>query len=60
MRIRVARDELSVHAFAGTEVVLFGIDLSKEMTAQTQGFGLERIGEEKQARQPMLGLKTFA
>lgn len=41
MRIRAARDGLSAHAIAGTEVVLFGLDLSEDMATKLLGFGFE-------------------
>ena len=59
MRIRVVHDGFSVHAIAGTEVVLFGLDLPKNLAQVTLGFGFERIDEETQQRQPLRGLKTF-
>jgi phosphatidylserine/phosphatidylglycerophosphate/cardiolipin synthase-like enzyme len=59
MRIRVENNGLSVHAIAGTEVVLFGLDLPKAVAAQTLGFGFERIDEATQTRRPLMGLKTF-
>lgn len=60
MRIRVARDELSVHAIAGTEVVLFGLDLPEDMAKKLLGFGFERTDDETQETEPLRGLKTFA
>jgi len=60
MRIRAARDGLSVHAIAGTEVVLFGLDVPKELAENLLGFGFERTDDETQETQPLRGLKTFA
>ena len=63
MRIRVRQGEFSVHAIAGTNVVLFGMDLSR-LTAGSRllGFGFERIDDESpsHARRPLMGSKTFA
>jgi phosphatidylserine/phosphatidylglycerophosphate/cardiolipin synthase-like enzyme len=59
MRIRVVHNGFSVHAIAGTEVVLFGLDLPRNLAQVTLGFGFERIDEETQDRQPLRGLKTF-
>ena len=59
MRNRVKKDGLSVHAIAGTEVVLFGLDLPKAVAAKTLGFGFERIDDETQESRPLLGFKTF-
>lgn len=60
MRIRKANDGLSVHAIAGTEVVLFGLDLPEEMAAKTLGFGFERTDDKTGKTQPLRGCKTFA
>jgi phosphatidylserine/phosphatidylglycerophosphate/cardiolipin synthase-like enzyme len=60
MRIRVTHQGLSVHAIAGSEVVLFGLDVPEAMAAQLLGFGFERIDEEAGTRAPLRGLKTFA
>ena len=60
MRIRAARDGLSAHAIAGTEVVLFGLDLSEDMATKLLGFGFERTDDESQDVEPLRGLKTFA
>lgn len=60
MRIRVERDGLSVHAIAGTGVVLFGLDLPKAVAGQLLGFGFERIDDATGHREPLYGLKTFA
>ena len=63
MRIRVRQGELSVHAIAGTGVVLFGMNLPKATAVSSLlGFGFERIDDESptHARRPLLGLKTFA
>ena len=42
MRTRASSDGLSVHAIAGTHVVLFGFDLPKEATTNLLGFALRR------------------
>lgn len=60
MRTRAKKDGLSVHAIAGTEIVLFGLDLPKSKAAKLLGFGFERIDDATGARQPLRGLKTFA
>src|SRR5215213_685948 len=59
MRFRAEHDGLSVHAIAGTEVVLFGLDLPSETAEKLLGFGFERIDEESGERRPLLGRKTF-
>ena len=43
MRTRAKKDGLSVHAIAGTEIVLFGLDLPKSKAAKLLGFGFERL-----------------
>lgn len=60
MRIRATRNGLSVHAIAGTEVVLFGLDVPQELAGKLLGFGFERTDDEAGATQPLRGLKTFA
>ena len=42
MRSQASHDGLSVHAIAGTHVVLFGFDLPKEATKGLVGFALRR------------------
>ncbi len=60
MRIRANRDGLSVHAIAGTEVVLFGLDVPRAIAEKLLGFGFERTDDETGETQPLRGLKTFA
>lgn len=60
MRVRVKRGGLSVHAIAGTRVVLFGLDLPESTAAKVLGFGFERTDEATGASEPLWGLKTFA
>jgi phosphatidylserine/phosphatidylglycerophosphate/cardiolipin synthase-like enzyme len=63
MRVRVRQDGFSVHAIAGTEVVLFGMDLPEAVAgSQLLGFGLERTDDDDPAPVPhqLLGSKTFA
>jgi phosphatidylserine/phosphatidylglycerophosphate/cardiolipin synthase-like enzyme len=42
MRVRNAGDGLSLHAVAGSHVVVLGIDLPKEQCAGLLGFGIQR------------------
>ena len=44
MRVREAADGLSIHAIAGTDVVLFGLDVSPEAAKGLLGFEIERSG----------------
>lgn len=60
MRIRVEQDGLSVRAIAGSEVVLFGIDIDPALIDRLLGFGFERTNDDTGSRQPLYGLKTFA
>ena len=63
MRIRVRQGEFTVRAIAGTNVVLFGMNLTKATAgSKLLGFGFERIDDESptQARRPLMGSKTFA
>ena len=44
MRVRNAADGLSVHAIAGTNVVLFGLDIDPGEIKDLLGFEIERTG----------------
>lgn len=52
MRALAAADGLSVHAIAGTHVVLFGFDLSKEQTKELLGFALRRTDKSRANAKP--------
>lgn len=60
MRTRVTQDGLSVHAIAGTEVILFGLDVPEGMAPNLLGFGFERTDRATGRREPLMGQKTFA
>src|SRR3954447_6505488 len=53
MRAESAADGLSVHAIAGTHVVLFGFDLPKEQTKDLLGFALQRTDKSRSQAKPV-------
>jgi phosphatidylserine/phosphatidylglycerophosphate/cardiolipin synthase-like enzyme len=50
---------LSVHAIAGTHVVLLGIDMEEEASRGVLGFAIERTDHTEDERYWLKGLKTF-
>lgn len=52
MRAQATNGGLSVHAIAGTHVVLFGFDLPKEQTKDLLGFALRRTDKSRANAKP--------
>jgi hypothetical protein len=52
VRAQAAAAGLSVHAIAGTHVVLFGFDLPKEQTKELLGFALKRTDKSRANAKP--------
>jgi phosphatidylserine/phosphatidylglycerophosphate/cardiolipin synthase-like enzyme len=50
---------LSVHAIAGTHVVLLGIDMEEEASRGVLGFAIERTDHTEDERYWLKGLRTF-
>ena len=59
MRARSTADGLSVHAIAGTSVVLFGLDLPKARTEDLLGFALQRWDPVENERYWLRGARVF-
>ena len=60
MRKKATRGPLSVHAIAGSYVVLLGIDMDEESSKGVLGFGIERTDHSNKDRRDWLqGFKTF-
>lgn len=59
MRNRNSNAGLSVHAIAGTHVVLLGMDLPKARTKNLLGFAVQRWDPTEQERYWLRGTKTF-
>ena len=60
--MRARSDEkkpLTVHAVAGTYVVLLGIDLAEKESEGLLGFAIERWDQTEKERYWLLGMKTF-
>ena len=59
MRKKAEKGALSVHAIAGTHVVLLGIDMSEESSDGVLGFAIERFDHTEDERYWLRGFKTF-
>ncbi len=59
MRAKAVNGPLSVHAIAGTHVVLLGIDMWEPASRGVLGFAIERTDHEKDERYWLKGLRTF-
>lgn len=59
MRVRSAVDGLSVHAIAGTDVILFGLDLPRDKTKDLLGFALQRWDPVEKERYWLRGSRVF-
>ena len=59
MRFRSTNQGLSVHAIAGTNVVVLGLDLLQPDTAGLLGFALHRADHTENEQYWMRGFKTF-
>ena len=59
MRRRAQNGPLSVHAIAGTHVVLLGIDMREEASRGVLGFAIERTDHTEGERYWLRGLRTF-
>ena len=59
MRVRNAENGVSVHAVAGTYVVLLGIDMQKEDTAGLLGFAIHREDPLEDEAYWLQGMRTF-
>ena len=59
MRQKATNGPLSVHAIAGTYVVLLGIDMAEESNQGVLGFAIERTDHTEDERYWLRGFKTF-
>src|SRR5262249_47862474 len=59
MRSRVSAEGLSVHAVAGTNVVLLGLDLPQAETKDLLGFAIQRHDPVEDERYWLRGFKVF-
>jgi phosphatidylserine/phosphatidylglycerophosphate/cardiolipin synthase-like enzyme len=59
MRKKAKSGPLSVHAIAGTHVVLLGIDMEEEASRGVLGFAIERTDHKEDERYWLKGLRTF-
>jgi hypothetical protein len=59
MRKKQKSGPLSVHAIAGTYVVLLGIDMEEEASRGLLGFAIERTDHKEDERYWLKGLRTF-
>jgi phosphatidylserine/phosphatidylglycerophosphate/cardiolipin synthase-like enzyme len=60
MRKKETEENLSVHAIAGSYVVLFGIDMDEAASEGVLGFAIERIDHsETEKRDWLAGFRTF-
>jgi hypothetical protein len=59
MRIRNTAGPLSVHAIAGSYVVLLGLDLAKRSSRGLLGFAIERWDPKEKERYWLRGMKVF-
>ncbi|MEO6090284.1 MAG: phospholipase D-like domain-containing protein [Umezawaea sp.] len=59
MRNRATADSLSVHAIAGTHVVLLGFDLPEEAAEGLLGFAIQRWDPVERQRYWLRGLRVF-
>jgi phosphatidylserine/phosphatidylglycerophosphate/cardiolipin synthase-like enzyme len=59
MRRKARNGALSVHAIAGSHVVLLGIDMAEPKTSGLLGFAIKRIDHTEGERYWLQGFKTF-
>ncbi len=59
MRNYVKNQDFSVHAIAGTYVVIFGMNARQVATRGLLGFGIERTNNKTNKKSWLYGLKTF-
>lgn len=59
MRSRNSAGPLSVHAIAGSYVVLLGLDLARRSTRGLLGFAIERWDPKERERYWLRGMKVF-
>jgi len=59
MRKRNTQDGISVHAIAGTYVVLLGIDATERARSRLLGFAIEREDHTERERYWLKGFRTF-
>jgi phosphatidylserine/phosphatidylglycerophosphate/cardiolipin synthase-like enzyme len=59
MRIKAKQNGLTVHAIAGSYVVLLGMNLTKTALKGCLGFAIERIDHTEDERYWLKGFKTF-
>jgi phosphatidylserine/phosphatidylglycerophosphate/cardiolipin synthase-like enzyme len=59
VRRRAENGRLSVHAIAGTHVVLLGIDMAEEASRGVLGFAIERTDHTENEHYWLRGLRTF-
>ena len=59
MRVRAKESGLSVHAIAGSHVVLLGLDLERRKTPGLLGFAIHRTDHSRARSSWMRGFKTF-
>lgn len=59
MKNKAKNGPLSVHAVAGTYVVLLGIDMEEEASRGVLGFAIERTDHTEDERNWLRGLRTF-
>jgi len=60
MRVKKESDGLSVHAVAGTHVVILAMDLKKEDCDGLLGFAIHRTDHEAEEAYWLQGMRTFA
>jgi hypothetical protein len=59
MKKKAKSGPLSVHAIAGTYVVLLGIDMEEAASRGVLGFAIERTDHTEDERYWLKGLRTF-
>lgn len=59
MRMKAVNGPLSVHAIAGTHVVMLGIDMREAASRGVLGFAIERADHTEDERYWLRGLRTF-
>src|SRR3954466_15480169 len=59
MRVRKAAGGVSVHAIAGTYVVMLGMDAEPQARAGLLGFAIERIDKTEHEQYWLTGMRTF-
>lgn len=59
MRAREKKDKISVHAIAGTYVVILGIDAEESATEGLLGFAIHRTDHTENEKYWLSGFRTF-